>query len=441
MSNNSFKERIKYVEPERSNIQKDKKEFDIEDAYKYHLNLKNDKVFENRVDNAVLQLIDLFSDRYKGVKIDTPIGREKSEKSIKGKISKLEIERLCTKYAIDDLSDKEKEELLSLLNEKIEKDTLIQKKIKKIMYGEIEDLKLLENLMKEKNVNDIVKMAISRITRIRIEKEETDSKTKEAFIEKIEYNYGEEAAKRTGKLANNIMHWENIEKVKEINDKEEIEKIYNPEEYLKIKDLRAFRLVVASVPDDIETDNNDLKYLIDRRTKFPETDISNFNDLCCIEVEKDFATYLENNAEILKKMNLQLLSRKEKQKQNGYLADHIKLCCLDENGCPIDDYTFELQIRSIHRDDMARGNGPAGHSKRPGKKRILPNIKNKETFKKDLEERIPKYTIFPLKDGKRTIRKCNSLESMTEYFIEYIDIDSKEYKKMTECLTEENEGR
>ena len=300
---------------------------------------------------------------------------------------------MCTKYAIDDLSDKEKEELLSLLSEKIEKDVLVQKKIKKIIYGNIDDLKLLENLMKEKNVNDIVKMAILRVTRIRIERDELDSKTKESFIEKIEYNYGEEAAKRTGKLANNIMHWENIEKVKEmnnrikngeqnLNDKEEIEKIYNPEEYLKIKDLRAFRLVVASVPDDIETDNNDLKYLIDRRTKFPETDISNFNDLCCIEVEKDFATYLENNAEILKKMNLQLISRKEKQKQNGYLADHIKLCCLDENGCPIDDYTFELQIRSIRRDDMARGNGPAGHSKRPGKKRILPNIKNKETFKK-----------------------------------------------------------
>ena len=442
MTSKEFREGYKVKSEE---LNKTENKSNVEEAFEKQVRLKNDKNYEDRFEKSFLQILNLFCDRYKTVGIDCPIARTKSDKSLKGKIEKLEIERLCTILEIDGLKSEQKEELYKLIltNGKVDKD-VIQKKIKKAMFEKIDDLKLVESLMKEKDLNDNVKMAILRITRSRIEKEERDEVRKKQYVDNLEYNYGEIAAERTGKKANNLMHWENIQSVKiaksriyngseRAEDRDILRKLYEPERYLKVKDLKGFRIVVSSVPDEIETDNEFLKGIIERRKRSPQSERIRYNDWCCIEVEKDFASFLENNPEVLEKMNLKLIARKEKSKQNGYLADHLKLCYIDKP-----EYSFEMQIRTLYRDDMARGNGPAGHTKRAGKKRELPNIKNKETFMKEFQYGTPTYTILQKdENGKYAIRKCNNRENFIAFYPE-ADLNSKEFKKMWEYLGEDS---
>ena len=109
--------------------------------------------------------------------------------------------------------------------------------------------------------------------------------------------------------------------------------------------------------------------------------------MCCIELEKDFANYLLNSPELLKQMNIEIPNDgyKRKNKENGYIADHIKFHYIDHP-----EYTFELQLRSIYREELSRANGPAAHNKRSGKERIFPSVENKEEFLKELKERKKK---------------------------------------------------
>ena len=402
---------------------------ETEKSYEYHLGLKNNKEYEERVDNTFLQIVNLFCNRYKGVSLDYPRGREKSKKSLKNKIDRLEIERLCTIYAINNLTDEEKENLYKLLIDKTSKVELFPK-INKIIFGKLSDLKYIEDIMKEKNLSENIKRALLRITKTRIEKEKNDEIIKSKYIRRIDEKYGEEAARKSGKLEKNIAHFENIEKAR--NNSEIMNKLYNPQEYLKIKDLRGFKIVISNVPSNIKTDNEKIKELIKKRENEDKKNKNHFDDLCCIEIEKDFANYLQNNIELLNEMNLRLVGRKEKDKQNGYIADHLKFCYLDH-----DEYNFELQIRSIYTEERSRLNGTAAHDRRAGKKRIFPSTNNKEEFIKQLDYSTPKYTLLEKKDNKYSIKKCNLKESMMEYYLGYINLDSKTNKKVQEYLSDE----
>lgn len=446
MVDNDFRKKYKVNlennENYKNNQIENENKSNVEIEYEKQVALKNIYKYVKKTDDTFLQILNIFNKKYKGVGIDCPIGRTKSNKSLRGKLEKLEIERLCTIYEIDSLKREEKESLEKLIIGKVEK-TLLHKKIKKIINEKVEDLKLIDSLMKEKDLNDNVKMALLRITRTKLEKEEKDEAKKEQYINSLEYNYGEEAAKRTKKLANNIMHWENIESVKNAKeridakeelpeDREIIEKLYDSEKYLKIKDLRGFRIIITNVSDEVETDNEFLKGAIERRKKAPEADAIRYNDLSCIEVEKDFASFLEQNQEMLRKMNLKLIARKEKSKQNGYIADHLKFCYLDN-----EDYSFELQIRSLYRDDMARGNGPAGHQNRPGKGRKPLNLENAKIFNAQVDNEVPKYTIYPKnRNGVYdTARKCKRIENVLAFYPD-LDVNSKDFKKMIEYVNE-----
>ncbi|NLC87353.1 MAG: hypothetical protein GX682_01020 [Clostridiaceae bacterium] len=403
--------------------------------YEYQLGLKNNEEYENRFNESFIKIVELFSDRYKGVKIEPPKGREKSQKSLKEKLNKLEIERLCKIYAINDISVKEKENLYSLILDKMPNKELA-KKTKKIFYEKIEDLSNINELIQEKEVSDNMKTACLRITKIRLNKEEIDTEKRNKLIQQIEKDYGEKAAKDSNIPEKNLLHWECIEKIK--NDENEIKRLYNPLEYLKIKDLRGFKIVIANVPNDLKTENKKLNELIKQREQASAKEKTKYNDLCCIEVEKDFANYLTNNKELLKDMNIELLKDgyKRKTKNNGYIADHLKFCYLDHK-----EYNFELQIRSIYRENISRANGTAAHDKRSGKKRILPDTSNKNVFLKELNYMLPKYTILEKKNKKYSLRKCNTLESMMEFYLGYIQIDSEEYKKIMNYLKEEKEQK
>ena len=403
-------------------------------AYKEQIKLRDSEEYEKRTDESFIKILELFCEKYKGVGIDCPIGRAKSDKSLREKVRKLEIERLCTIYEIDDLDDKEKESLYQLIIGKSDKS--LHKKIYKVMNEKTINLKLIDSLMKEKDLNDNVKMALLRIARIRLGKEEKDEVKKTSLIQYLEYNYGEEAAKRTGKLPLNLMHWENVESVKNASqriknniekpgDKEVIEKLYDPEKYLKLKDIRGFRIVIATIPDEQETDNELLRKLIDRKKDVSKEKMLAYNDSSCIAIEKDFADFIEANEELLQKMNLKLIARKEKDKQNGYKADHLKFCCLDN-----EQYTFEIQIRSMYRDDMARGDGPAGHKNR--KKRNSLDTSSKMSFAKQTGDEAPHYSKYPTTNGTFTKVDCTKMEDIMVFYFDSIDINSKEFKKAIE---------
>lgn len=442
MSNESFRKSLKFnVEPSYIEIKNEIQNMNVKKAYEKYEELRKDEVFEKRVDNAFLQMLNLFDKNYKGVSLDCPIGRLKSKKSVKEKLEKMEIERLCKKYAIDDLSKDEANQLYSLIAGKAEKEH-INKKIKRIMLEKVDNLKLVDSVMQEKNLNGIVKTAIARIARIKVEKEETDPIKKQQLIDRLEVNYGDIAAKKTG---NFIMLWGSVQKAIDAKrrmdeknptdeDIELLEKIADPEEYLKLKDIRGLRIIIAAVSDDIETDNAYLKGVIERRKKAPEADARRYSDESCIEIEKNFSEFLEQNDELLEKLDLKLVARKEKEKQNGYLADHLKFGFLDN-----EDYCFELQIRSLYRDDMARGNGPAGHSNRDGKERIPLDVKNKMKLAKQIDENIPEFKGYPkdTEQGYKKIIAYKTIQNIAAYYPEW-DINSKEFREVYEFINSRN---
>lgn len=407
-------------------------------SYEQQIGLKHNEEYKQRVEQTFLQIVNLFIERYQGVSIEPPRGREKSLRSLKGKIDKLEIERLCKLYAIEGISSEEKQRLCNLIISKIDENSelnrsqKIQEGINNLFYGEIKSFEQIQDLVKEKQLSDNMKTACLRVAKIRLQNGEL--KRNEEIINNIEEQYGKEAAIKENKAEKNLLHWECVEKMQE--DKEMQEKLHKPMEYLKAKDLRAFKIVIANVPDGLKTDNIRIKRIIDKRSKAYGENLKKYNDMCCIELEKDFANYLLNNPKLLKQMNIEIPNDgyKRKNKENGYIADHIKFHYIDHP-----EYTFELQLRSIYREELSRANGPAAHDKRSGKERIFPSVENKEEFLKELKERIPSYTILEDRPDGYNVRRCNLMENMLEYYFGYIKLNSKEHQKAMEYVKEDME--
>ena len=121
-------------------------------SYEQQIGLKQNEEYRKMVEKTFLQIVNLFIGKYKGVSIEPPRGREKSYKSLKGKIDKLEIERLCKLYAIEGISKEDKKRLCNLVISHIEpngdkeKTAEIQKEIEDIFYGEINSFEQVEKL-------------------------------------------------------------------------------------------------------------------------------------------------------------------------------------------------------------------------------------------------------------------------------------------------------
>lgn len=399
----------------------------IEQSYSYHLALKNNKEYEQKVDSAFLAIVNLFVKMYPNVKIEQPQGREKTEKSMKTKIENLEIERLCKLFAIEGISREEQEELYTIIKKR---GRIKEEEINQICNKDIKDLTAIEEIVKEEQIDDNIKTALLRITKTKIERGELPNK--EELLKEIEENYGETAAKRTKQAADNLLHWECIEKSRE--DRESLEKLHCPFEYLRIKDIRGFEIIIDHVPDEIETANEMLKQLMQRRRGASEAEKGKYNDLCCIVIANEFATKLMQNKEFLESMNIAVLPEgyKHKKKQNGYIADHIKFY---DKSHP--EYTFELQLRSIYRENLTRANGIAAHDKRSGKKRIFPSVESKAIFLEQSRKMVPKYTILRREESIYTIHKCKMTENLLEYYLGYVPIESNTYQKAIEYLQEE----
>lgn len=407
-------------------------------SYEQQVGLKHNDEYKQRVEQTFLQIVNLFIDRYQGVSIEPPRGREKSLKSLKGKIDKLEIERLCKLYAIEGITLEEKQRLCNLIMSKIDKNAeidrsqKIQDGINNLFYRDIKSFEQIQDLVKEKQLSDNMKTACLRVAKIRLQNGEL--KRNEEIINSIEEQYGKEAAIKENKAEKNLLHWECVEKMQE--DKAMQEKLHNPIEYLKAKDLRAFKIVIANVPDELKTENKRIQRVIEKRKKASTKELKRYNDMCCIEVEKDFANYLLSNPQILQDLNVEIPKDgyKRKDKENGYIADHIKFHYIDHP-----EYTFELQLRSLYREELSRANGPAAHDKRSGKGRIFPSTENEQEFIQELKERVPNYTILERSENGYNIKRCNLMENMLEYYLGYIKLDSKEYQKAMEYVKENME--
>lgn len=408
-------------------------------SYEQQLGLKHNEEYKERVEKTFIQIVNLFINRYQGVSIEPPRGREKSTRSLKGKVDKLEVERLCKLYAIGEITQEEKQKLYNLIIEKIgqrykkEKIEEKQEEIKNIFYGNINSFEQIDILAKTKMLNDNMKTACLRVAKIRLQNGEVEENEK--IENEIEKQYGQEVAIRENKPEKNLLHWECIESLKK--DKKMQEKLHRPMEYLKAKDLRAFKIVIADVPDDFKTDNVRIKRIIQRRKEAQQEERKKYNDLCCIELERDFAKYLLSNKELLKSLNIEIPidGYKRKDKANGYIADHIKFAYIDHP-----EYTFELQLRSIYREEMSRANGSAAHNKRSGKERIFPSTKNKQEFLKELKEIVPSYTILENnRQNGYNVKRCNLMENMLEYYLGYVKLNSEDYKKAVEYVKEDME--
>ena len=390
----------------------------VEESYEYQLGLKNNEEYEKRVDSTFLQIITLFKSIYPNVTIETPVGREKSNKSLLTKIENLEIERLCKLYAIEGLSEKEKGELYQAILKSVnyEKEEII----KQICYGEIKDIEFLSTIMENDEVPEKTKTGLLRIIKTRLLEQE-QTKHNKMLQKELDEKYGTAAAERTGKLKYNLLKWETIENLTQAD----IEKIHNPFEYLKVKDLMGFKLAIGNVPEYVQTSSEKLKALLKAKAEAPIDKKSEINDLCALELAKEFAFSLMGNQEILEKMNIQVIPNgyKHKEKQNGYMAEHIKFCYIDKP-----EYTFEFQIHSAYREKLSMANGPADHARRSGKQRIFPSTSSAERFKSDIAFSVPKRRILIPKDGVFYLHKCTIQENITEFYTGY-NIPMEEMQK------------
>lgn len=414
----------------------------IEEAYEYQLALKNNKEYENIVDRAFIEICNRFMKKYQGVKIEPPRGREKSQKSLMGKIKKLEIERLSKLYILNKITQEEKIQLYNLLQERIKSNEQTNNQqildtLDKIFNEDIEESEIeqIQEIITTDGISDHSKITLLRMLVKQIKETDLSLQRKNELLQIMDERYGKAAAVREKNSEKDLIRYDEIEKLKK--DRQQIQALNDPHSFLKAKDLRGIKLVISYVPDDIETENKKLKEFIQKRKSVKTNQQrSKYNDLCCIELEKEFINQLILDKEFLDELEIEPLkdSYKHKSKTNGYIADHVKFKSKINP-----DYLFELQLRSIYREELSGPNGPAAHDKRPGKSRELPNIINKNGFLKELKCRIPKYTLLKETENGFETYKCTTLENTIAYYQKAIEPGTQYYYDIIEILKEEDE--
>lgn len=408
----------------------------IEEAYIRHIRLKNDPQFLLMVINKLMQTTLLFKKNYPNVTIETPRGRIKSNVSIKNKLKNLEIERLCKLYAVDEISNDEKEFLKRALFELIKNskedinEIFIKQIIESIFEDEIKGLDTIRYIVNQ-SISEKAKTALLRITKARLQQENLDNS--QQLQEKLgQISIMHETCPVTGKkIFYDILKWKDIAEINpQMPDFEEkMRKLHNPKEYLILKDLIGMQIVVCNIPDDIETNNQELKTLLQIRKKVRELMLkkkeqignrelnqeemqeikeieeqyNEYTENCRIEITKEFGTVLKD-VSTLSGLDLNLEKYKSKYKENGYRAEHLKYSLVDNP-----NYTFELQLRSLGCEIETKLGGKTPHSNRDGKEQR--NIYN-----------LPQYFILNENSLNQsfTPHLCTKAENIDKFLRGYI---------------------
>lgn len=403
----------------------------IEESFINQMGLKNNQEYEKWADNASIAIIEYFLNKYKGITIEMPKAREKSPKSLQGKIKNLQIERLSKLYTVEEINEEERDTLYSLIKERIYENeelniiyTLAQ--IKNLLYNEIEklDIKKFEETIMVEGISNSTKTALLRILVGKLEK--SNIPNKESKIEELDEKYGKKAAIKSGLVEDDIIRYSSIEAIK--GNKIKIDRLKDEMNFLRANDLRGMKFIVANVPDELETDNKKLKEILKRRKETEDNrEKVAYTELAIIEIGKEFYKDLETNEELLKKLNMQVIpdSNKHKKKSNGYEADHIKFFNIE-----YPEYKLEVQYKSEYVENICRGKGSAAHQNRPGKKRILPHASNDVELIQKLEYTLPKYKIFRKEGNTIKVQKFDMLRNVMGFYQGEILPKSEEYEKI-----------
>lgn len=421
-----------------NNLNKSYEATAVQKSFIHQIGLKKNKDYENWADEVAKELIQYFYSEYKGIKIEIPKLRIKSDKSLLGKIKNLQIERLSKLYAIEGIPDEEKDELYLLIEERIyENDELdstnILEKIKEIIYGEFkpENLDEIENTIMVDGISKSTKTALLRILVTKIVKSTLPVNYRKEKFKYFEIKYGEIAAKRTGLPENNILKLDSVINIK--NDKRKLERLRSETKFLKANDLRGMKIVVVDMPGDMKTENTEIENILQKRNYVEDDkDRALYTRLEIVEIGKDFFAKIEQNEELLKKLHMQVIpcSSKHKKKGNGYEAEHIKFINTDNP-----EFTLELQLKSEYVENICRGDGKASHENRPGKARVLPEAKTNEELVAKLKYLVPSYKTFIRNGEEIEIQEYDMLKNVMSYFQEQISPESEEYEKIIEVLS------
>lgn len=414
----------------------------VQESFVNQMGLKMNKEYEKWADDSGIEIIKYFLDKYKGVKIELPKSREKSPKSLLGKIKNLQIERLSKLYAIEGISNKDKKALYLLIKERInENEDLdadnILKEVKKLLNGDVNNMniKKFEQAVMVEGISRSTKTALLRILVSKIEK--SSLYNKEDVIKKLDRKYGKEAVVKSGLPEDDIIKYDSIVNLR--NNPSKLNRLRNEKKFLKANDLRGMKIVAVDIPDDFETNNYKIKKILERRkeaTTSKERII--YTHLAIVELGKEFYRDLENNKELLEKLNMKVIpdSSKHKKKTNGYEAEHIKFINSKEP-----EYTLELQFKSEYVETICRGTGSASHENRPGKSRILPEASSKKELIEKLDYMVPKYKVFRIEQGNITVHSYSMLKNVIGYFQGQISQKTEEYDRIIEALSSDEENQ
>lgn len=410
----------------------------VEKSYNHQIGLKNNSEYEHWADEVGKELVKYFYSQYPGVKIEIPKMREKSKKSILGKIKNLEIERLSKLYAVEGISEEEKDEFYYLIEERIHEndeldinDTL--NVIKEIIYAKFNPNSIhnIEETIMVDGISKSTKTALLRILMSKIINSGETYEYKKDIIKYFNCEYGRTAAERSGLEENDIIRYQSIVNIRK--DESKIQRLRDANSFLKANDLRGMKIIVSSIPDDIDTKNEELINIIGKRKRSEENKTrQQYTHLGVVEIGKEFFAKLEDNSELLEKLHMQVIpsSSRHKKKGNGYEAEHIKFINTDNP-----EFTLELQFKSEYVENMCRGEGEASHQHRPGKERILPHAENDKELIEKLRYMTPRYKTFPSVGSEIQIQRYSILQNVISYFQGQIVPGSEEYEEAIRLLT------
>lgn len=381
----------------------------IEISDEIQMGLANNEEYDKLTDELCMAIYNYFLACNPNVSIEVPRKRIKSPNSIHEKSKSRELERLSKLYIIEGLESNEIEELYEIIKNRIQEkeqtnEDEILDNVKTLLNQNIEELDIevfLNNIMVDQ-ISDNTKKALLRILKSKIEK--SDIKGKKQILKSLDERCGKKAAEKSEKSEDNKIQYESIEAIKK--DKDRIQLLHDKIGYLKSEDLIGTKIVIS----DKKYNDEEMKAIA---TKF-------INKLI-----KDKKFLQENGIEVIP------FSLKHKNKTNGYEADHVKFRFIDKP-----EYTLEFQIKSEYVENLSRGNGAASHENRPGKERILPNLEDREEFKKEVQYKVPRYTLFYKENGiYKTSEKCNMRKNVIAYYESELPIEM--YDKIYEFLPED----
>ena len=407
----------------------------VQTSYHEQMMLKINPQYEEWANSTASKLIEYFLNKYDGVSIEIPKLREKSPRSLLGKIKNLQVERLSKLYSIDEATMENKKELYLLLKERIEENEELDEDkmlegIKSLLKNDDININSFEETLMVDGLSNSSKTALLRILVSNVKK--SNDLDKDEKLKYLSDKYGKGLARKTGEPEDDLIRYDSIINIR--NNQRKIERLKDERQFLKANDLRGMKIVVSKIPDDFKTDNIKIKQILERRSNTENNqEERKLNHLAIVELGKEFYSDIENNEQLLENANMEIIpdSNKHRKKRNGYEAEHIKFINKD-----YPEFTLEMQFKSVYVENITRGNGSASHENRPGKSREIPYTENDQELIKAIDYMTPRYTTFNMEDGYIIPNKQPMLRNVIAYFQDQLDVGSEEYQRIVRLYSE-----